>query len=389
MSGKILRGLFRQKLRFSLTVIGIAVGVCAVVLVSAIGEIGTNEINTRMTGMGMDNLIVTAAEAGETVLTYSDLEGIKKTPDVIDAMPLMNTITDANLLYRSSQIMMWGINEDADAVIKLDVIHGRKINRGDIRTENKVCMIDESLAIAAYKRSNIVGKTIDINFGTHYETFEIVGIVKTGVNVLQNMLSGFVPDFVYLPYSIMQTSLSTEYFDEIAVKVTDAVSGEAVAKRLSEDLSNEYENASVSVENLLKQKDSMLDILSTVTLALSAVAGISLIVSGTSIMTVMLTSVIERTREIGIKKSIGAGRLTIMFEFLSESALITLIGASIGLAAGLGLSYTACALTGIQFLVSPMLCIITLIVSVALGAIFGAYPAYKAASVSPVDALRA
>jgi putative ABC transport system permease protein len=388
MVKKMLRGIFRQKLRFVLTIVGISVGVCAVVLVSAIGEIGKNEINTRMSGMGMDNLLVIANEGSNAVLTISDLQSIKKTPDVQNAMPLLNIVTDAAILGRTSQVMMWGINEDAGSVIELDVIHGRMLNRGDVTTENKVCMIDEALALSAYKRSNIVGKTIDINFGTHYEKMEIVGVVKSGVNVLQNMLSGFVPDFIYLPYSVMQTSLGTENFDEIAVKVTDANIGENVAAKIEADLSDEYEYASVSVENLLKQKDNMLDILSTVTLALSAVAGISLIVSGTSIMTVMLTSVAERTREIGIKKSIGADRLTIMFEFLSESAIITLIGAAIGLISGLLLSLTACTIAGIAFSVSPAICIFTLVISVIIGAVFGAYPAYKAASLNPVEALR-
>jgi putative ABC transport system permease protein len=385
---KALRGLLRQKLRLALTIVGISVGVCAVVLVSAIGEIGKNEINARMSGMGMDNLIVQAAEASRTVLSYNDLTDIKKTPDVLDAMPLMNIISDASILDRSQQIMMWGINEDAGAVIDVDVIHGRMINRGDIASENKVCMIDEAIALSSYKRSNIVGKTISVNFGTHYETLEIIGVVKSGVNVLQNMLSGFVPDFIYLPYTLMQTALGTENFDEIAVKVTNANVGEIVASRIRSDLSDEYEYASVSVENLLKQKDNMLDILSTVTLALSAVAGISLIVSGTSIMTVMLTSVSERTREIGIKKSIGAGRSAIMLEFLAESALITFIGAFIGLAVGMLLSFVACMIADIPFTLSVSISLITLFVSVVIGAVFGAYPAYKAASLNPVDALR-
>jgi putative ABC transport system permease protein len=322
------------------------------------------------------------------VLTAVDLSNIQKTPDVSDAMPLMNLITDGTILRKNSPVMAWGIDENAGSVISLDVLHGRMLNRGDVKTSNKVCMIDEILAINAYKRSNIVGKTIEVNFGTHYETLTIVGIVKSGVNALQNMLSGFVPDFVYLPYTVMQNALDVEHFDQIAVKVTDPAKGDIVSAKIESDLEHTYSDAAVSVENLLKQKDNMMDILSAVTLILAAVAGISLIVSGTSIMTVMLTSVSERTREIGIKKSIGAGRFTIMTEFMSESALITFIGASIGLAAGLALAFIACKAVGIAFTVSGSLCITALVLSVVTGAVFGAYPAYKAASLNPVEALR-
>jgi putative ABC transport system permease protein len=206
--------------------------------------------------------------------------------------------------------------------------------------------------------------------------------------MLQNMLSGFVPDFVYIPYSVMQNALGYENLNEIAVKVTDPAAGDRVSAIIEEKLSAEYEYANVSVEILLKQKDNMMDLLSTVTIILAAVAGRSLIVSGTSIMTVMLTSVSERTREIGIKKSIGAGRLVIMAEFLTESALITFIGAVIGLAAGFALAFAACLVVGVNFTFELPLCITALILSVVTGAIFGAYPAYKAASLDPVEALR-
>jgi putative ABC transport system permease protein len=388
MIKKALSGIFRQRLRSALTITGIAVGVCAVVLVSAIGAIGKNEINAHMSGMGMDNLVVQASEDSRLVLTARDVENIKKTPEVENAMPLMSLVTDVSVRDRNSSVMVWGINEDAGSVIALDVLHGRMINRGDVKTENKVCMVDESLALSSYSRSNIVGKTIEVNFGAQYETLTVIGVVKSGVNMLQNMLSGFVPDFIYVPYSVMQASMGSENLNEIAVKVSDPTVSDSVSESIAERLETEYEYATVSVENLMKQKDNMMNILSTVTVILAAVAGISLIVSGTSIMTVMLTSVTERTREIGIKKSIGAGRLVIMTEFLVESALITFIGAVIGLAAGLVLAFAASLVAGVQFTFGVSLCAAAMLLSVVTGAVFGAYPAYKAASLNPVEALR-
>jgi putative ABC transport system permease protein len=385
---KTIKSVFRNKLRSFLTVTGIAVGVASVVMVSAVGEIGKAQIGTQMSGMGMDNLVVTAQENGVTILSAESLSDIKSQNGVNNAMPLMNRITYGEILGNVKQVMVWGINEDADEVIDIDLLHGRMINKGDIKTSNNVCIIDESIARNSYKRSNIVGKHITLSFGSVSREFEVVGVVKSGVNALQSMLGGFVPDFVYIPYSVMQEQLGKTTFDTITVKVDDAKTGDAVAANIETRLEKDHTYASVSVDNLLKQKDNMNDIVGTATLALSAVAAISLLVSGTSVMTVMLVSVSERTREIGIKKSIGASNFTIMGEFLAESILITIVGAAAGLLIGCGAAFAACLILGIGFTVSPVMCFAAAAVAVAIGAVFGVYPAYRAASLRPVEALR-
>ncbi|MDR0946974.1 MAG: ABC transporter permease [Ruminococcus sp.] len=388
MIKQTILSVFRNKLRAALTISGIAVGVTAVVLVSAVGEIGKNEISATMAGMGMDNLVVTAQENGYSVLTEENLSEIKVQNGVTNAMPLMNLITEGEILKTTSQVMIWGINEDAKSVIDLNVLHGRLINKGDVKTGNKVCMIDEKLAIESYQRSNIIGKEIELNFGIKNETFTIVGIVKSGVSALQNMLGGFVPDFVYVPFTVMQETLGSENFDQITVKVADSDTGDKVAGVIKQELSSDYAQAGVAVENLLKQKDNMNSILTTATIALSAVAGISLIVSGTSIMTVMLVSVSERTREIGIKKSIGASNKTIMSEFLLEAVIITLTGSVIGVLAGILLSLAASLIIGVTFAVNIPMCIAAIVFSVIIGGVFGVYPAMKASKLKPVEALR-
>lgn len=384
-----LRSIFRSnKMRTMLTVIGIAVGVMSVVTVASIGEIGKSSINAELTGMGMDNLVVSSQSGSSKKLTESELDKIKQLDDVGNAMPLMSIMTSGKLRGNYDTYMVWGVNEDADNVIDLEVLHGRLLNRGDIAQKSNVCVIDEAIALENYKRTNIVGKTISLSIGGNTVEFEIAGVVKNGVNTLQNMLGGFIPDFVYIPYSVMQEYSGRSSFDQITVKLEDNAQSVSAAAEVKKMLSSESAESDYSVDNLLSQKEKMNNILSIASAALSAVAGISLIVSGISIMTVMLVSVSERTREIGIKKSIGASRGVIISEFLFESVLITFIGGLIGITAGVIISALIGAAAGGGLSVNFGLCGTVLLISLAVGGIFGVYPAVKAADLKPVDALR-
>lgn len=384
-----LRSIFRSnKMRTMLTVIGIAVGVMSVVTVASIGEIGKSSINAELTGMGMDNLVVSSQTGSAKKLTENELDKIKQLDAVGNAMPLMSIMTSGRLRGNYDTYMVWGVNEDADNVIDLEVLHGRLLNRGDIAQKSNVCVIDEAIALENYKRTNIVGKTISLSIGGNTVEFEIAGVVKNGVNTLQNMLGGFIPDFVYIPYSVMQEYSGRNSFDQITVKLEDTAQSVSAAAEVKKMLSSESAESDYSVDNLLSQKEKMNNILSIASAALSAVAGISLIVSGISIMTVMLVSVSERTREIGIKKSIGASRGVIISEFLFESVLITFIGGIIGITAGVIISALIGAAAGGGLTVNFGLCGTVMLISLAVGGIFGVYPAVKAADLKPVDALR-
>ena len=198
--------------------------------------------------------------------------------------------------------------------------------------------------------------------------------------------SGFIPDFVYVPYSVMQSGLGRDNFDQITVKLEDVSRSAETAAAVETVLS--ADGSDFSVDNLLSQKEKMNNILSIATAALSAVAGISLVVSGISIMTVMLVSVSERTGEIGIKKSVGASRGVILTEFLFESELITVIGSLAGIILGVVISSAICAAVGSSAALNLKLCGTVMLIALAVGGGFGVYPAYKAASLNPVDALR-
>ena len=358
-------------------------------IISSIGEMGKSAVDNQLTDMGMDSFVVTGTESNFDGLWEADLETLKSVPDVRNAMPLINYFTEISMRGENSPAMIWGVNEDADDVIELKTVSGRLINKSDVLSSKKVCVVDEQIAMNRYKRNTIVGKEIGISINGRVENFEVIGVVSNGVNLLQNMFGDLVPSFVYIPYTTLSEETNNRYFTQIAVKLDDETDSDSAFNALSHAvLCQRDEKTEIRVENLLKQKSQMNKIADITSKALSIVAGISLVVSGLSVMTVMLVSVKERTREIGIKKSIGAKNYDILTEFLTESVLITLIGGIIGLLFGLSVSAVAGFITGLPSFMGIEGIAFVLIFVMLVGAVFGAYPAYKASKLSPVEALR-
>lgn len=384
---KILINIFRAKVRSVLTIAGIAVGVFSVTLISTIGAVGTEQVSSTLITMGVDTLLVQAASNSVSVtLTDEDVSEVRKIDGVTDVMPLMASITEAKMINRRVDCYVWGVDKSADKLISLQAKHGRLITNSDSAALSKVCVIDEQFAEEVYGRSNVVGKKLRMFLGGKYHEFTIIGIAQSGLSSLQGMLSNIMPGFMYIPITTMQHLCGRTTYDKIAVKVSgDDFSPKTVTDAL--DRKNGHIDGYLC-NNLLSQKSQLDDIMSIVTTALSMTAGISLVVSGISVMTAMMMSVSERTREIGVKKAIGARKRDILGEFLAESVLLTLLGSAVGIIAGLAISFAGCVILGVPFSVNVGSLIISAVVTALLGAVFGAYPAAKAAKLSPADALR-
>lgn len=384
---KILINIFRAKVRSLLTIAGIAVGVFSVTLISTIGAVGTEQVSSTLITMGVDTLLVQAASNSVSVtLTDEDVSEVRKIEGVTDVMPLMASITEAKMINRRVDCYVWGVDKSADKLISLQAKHGRLITNSDSAALSKVCVIDEQFAEEVYGRSNVVGKKLRMFLGGKYHDFTIIGIAQSGLSSLQGMLSNIMPGFMYIPITTMQHLCGRTTYDKIAVKVSgDDFSPKTVTDAL--DLKNGHVDGYLC-NNLLSQKSQLDDIMSIVTTTLSMTAGISLVVSGISVMTAMMMSVSERTREIGVKKAIGARKRDILGEFLAESVLLTLLGSAAGIVAGLAVSFAGCVILGVPFSVNVGSLVISAVVTALLGAVFGAYPAAKAAKLNPADALR-
>ena len=368
-----------NKDRMLLTLFGIAVGAAAVII--------TVSIDNEIDGLGMGGLSVTITDP-QAPLTDKQLSDIRQMPFVRSAMPLMFETTSIRFNDEFLPVYLWGVDQSAESTISLKIKNGRFFNAGDIASDSKVCLVDEKFADIHYGTKEITGREMIIHNGATTERYNIIGVIKTGSGLLQNVMGSVIPDFIYIPYSTMQKNLSSENFTQIVVRTVDenySKESSVLSDRLSRETG--WKDA-YAVSDLSRQKDSLNNIVSIFSLVLSAVGAISLIVAGINIMNVMLVAVKERTREIGIKKSIGASPGVIIAEFLCESVIISLAGGTGGILISLLCLNAGALFLGLTISADYTIMLLMLAFSVVTGTIFGLYPAVKAASLKPVDALR-
>lgn len=383
------KSLLRKKGRSFLTILGVAIGVCSVIIISSIGSFGTVAVNNELNSLGMGGLTI-AVKNNEAPLSYNELKAVRKTSGVLTATPVYMETTEAFSVFgKGEKTVVWGIDDNAKEIVSLQLLYGNQIKKSDVSESLSVCMVDQSFAQAMYGKDNAVGHKISLAVDGNTEEFTIIGVIKTGGSLLHTAMGNYVPNFVYIPYTTMQTLNGSANYAQIITKATANTNLSSLATKLENTLAflNGTEEAYI-VTNLAKQKESLTNILTIVTTILSAVGAISLIVSGLSIMTVMLVSVGERKREIGIKKAIGASRFIIVQEFLSEALMISFIGCAVGLLIAFLLVAISSKLLNIPITIDIKTVAVTCMFSVVMGGVFGVYPAMLAAKLNPAETLR-
>lgn len=380
-----IKSILGNKVRSFLTMLGVIIGVMAVIIAVGFAQGSMATITNRIEGMGSNaitGMIVSTKESNKGVTT-SDLEKLANSSAYINSISpytMTSAIVKAEGKNKSTGII--GTNEDYLEIEGQKLKSGRFITRLDLENSDKVAVIGATVEKKLFEGVDPLGKTIKVK-GVN---FTIVGTLESVMNAAE----GTKDDYVFIPVNVAQRTLKIK---NITMFIAEASSQDTVdlAKQKIEDyLYSVYKDKD---DYILFTQESILsmlgDVSSIMMLILGSIATISLVVGGIGIMNIMLVSVTERTREIGIRKAIGAKKKDILVQFLIEALMLTGIGGIIGIILGLiTIKYGIGSISLITPVYSLSWTLAAFLISLTIGVVFGIFPAYKAAKLNPIDALR-
>ncbi len=380
-----------NKVRTFLTMLGIIIGISAVITIMTLGEIGKSNISKQFEGVGANKVGIylnwTSNSVKKDFLTDSDINKIRnvfKNEITYMSPVLMGDMGKAVKKKESGDVIMMGVNPDYKALEKVNVIKGRFLNQSDLDKRRSVSVIDKKLALKLFKRVNVVGETLKVESTNLKQSFTIIGIYEKKPQLFDSIFSKSTS--VYIP--IVFSNNDNEY-DQLQLQISKDSETNLMSKKIIKFIARIKGKENLYIAETAKNQIELINnILGTISTGISIVAGISLLVGGIGIMNIMLVSVTERTKEIGIRKALGASRSDIVLQFLTESMIISAIGGIMGVFIGLSISNIIAILLKASPVVPVWIVLIAVSFSAMVGIGFGIYPANKAAELDPIEALR-
>ena len=392
-----------NKIRSFLTMLGVIIGVMSVVVLVAVGQGTTASVTESISSMGTNLLTVNiqtrsvgrnmfggfgggrnsrggSSSKGTVILKLDDILALEEHEDIEYVSPVCTGSLTVKAGSMNTSASITGVLPAYAKIINQGVQDGRYIIDADVDNRSAVCVIGVDLAADLFGSTDVVGNMLHIDG----RQFRIVGVLESK----GTSMGGSSDEAVVMPFTLAQRMLDSTTISSIYMSATDSSTVTSAQAYVESFLYKKYQNESTySVTNQTEMLETANETSSTLSLMLGGIASISLLVGGIGIMNIMLVSVTERTREIGIRKAIGAKRKSILMQFLIESAVISGMGGVIGLGLAYAVLYALESMMGMSVAINPSVSYLAVGFSMAVGVIFGLYPANKASKLRPIEAL--
>jgi len=393
-----IKSVVANKMRALLTMLGIIIGIGSVIMIMSIGAGSQAAMNQQFESMGVGRINVSVAGNNRNIsandlMTLKDYNALAQNQDIkyIAATYSANSnikLLDQTKTHRANLTGAYGQYQDITAPTML---HGRYIIDNDNQLAAKVAVINTTTATNVFGRqdASVIGQKISLTTYRGTQKYTVVGVISDSNAALAAQYGDQFPESVIVPMVTLQRLYGTKQVSQITVMAKDANNTDALATALTDRLDMLHgTTGKYYAQNTMSIMEQVNSVTSMITGFISAVAGISLVVGGIGVMNIMLVTVTERTREIGIRKSIGARRRDIRRQFLIEAVILTGTGGILGLTLGWGGGTLIGSLVGVSPVITMQSVLLAVLISCGIGIAFGVYPAGKAAKLDPIEALR-